>query len=127
MPDTSATAAVIAQHLHLATGFLASERGWVSECLAELGSRLRSFRNDQIELEISLKDRQGVEPRVTLECWIDHRPRLHFVVTSSERDLPAALGEVRVELIRRLDEASTRTDPRDNRGLRLVLSLPEHE
>jgi hypothetical protein len=127
MPNTSEAAAVIAQHLHLATGFLASERGWVSECLAALGPALRSFPNDAIDLEISLKDRQGVEPRVTLECWIDHRPRLHFVVTSAERDLPAALGEVRDELIRQLDEARTRTDPRENRGLRLVPSLPEQD
>lgn len=125
MTDTSHDAAVIAQRLHLASGFLATERGWVSERLAALGPRLRSFRNDGIDLEISLKDRQGAEQQVTLECWINSRPRLHLVATSSERDLPAALGEVRNELIRQVDEAKTRTDPRGNRALRLVPRLPD--
>ena len=127
MPDTSEDAAVIAQRLHLATGFLASERGWVSERLAALGPRLRSFRNDEIDLEISLKDRQGAEQRVTLDCWINRRIRLHLVATSSARDLPAALGEVRNELIRQVDEVETRTGPRRNRALRLVPKLPDDE
>lgn len=126
-PETSEEAATVAQRLHLAAGFLATERGWVSASLAALGPRLRSLRNDEFELEISLKDRQGDAQRLTLECWIDTRPRLHFVVTSSERDLPAALDEVRDELIRRVDEAATRTDPRSNRALRLVPRLPDDD
>jgi hypothetical protein len=127
MPDTHEGTAIVAQRLNLATGFLASERGWVSECLSKLGSRLRSFRHDEIDLEIRMKDRQGAEQRVTLECWINCRPRLHLVATSSARDLPAALGEVRNELIRQVDEARTRTDPRGNRTLRLVPRLPDDE
>ncbi|MFI6096520.1 HPF/RaiA family ribosome-associated protein [Lentzea sp. NPDC051213] len=117
--------AVIAQRLHLATGFHANERDWVVDRLAALGARLRSFRDDQVELEISLKDRRGVEQRVTLECWINRTPRLHLVATSTEHDLPAALNEVRNELIRQVDEAKTRTEPRHNRALRSVPDLPE--
>jgi len=124
IPDDTA---VVAQRLHLATGFLATERGWVVERLAALGSRLRSSRDDQIDLEISVKDRKGVEQRVTLECWINRTPRLHLVATSSKRDLPGALNEVRDELIRQVDEAKTRTEPRSNRALRSVPPLPEHE
>ncbi|WP_433272544.1 HPF/RaiA family ribosome-associated protein [Actinosynnema sp. CS-041913] len=127
MPDTPEGEAVIARRLHLATGFLASERDWVSGHLAALGSRLRSFRDDQIDLEISLKDRQGVEQRVTLECWINRSPRLHFVATSSKRDLPAALSEVRNELVRQVDAAKTRTEPRNNRALRSVPEWSERE
>jgi ribosome-associated translation inhibitor RaiA len=127
MPHTPANAAIIARRLRLATGFLASERGWVSDRLTALGLPLRSYRDDQIELEISLKDRQGPEQRLALECWIDHRPRLHLVATSSERDLPTALSEVCIELIRQIYEARTRTDPRSNRALRLVPGLPKHE
>ncbi|KJK34332.1 sigma 54 modulation protein/ribosomal protein S30EA [Lentzea aerocolonigenes] len=127
MSHTPAGAAVIVRRLRLAAGFLASERGWVSERLTALGLPLRSFRDDQIDLEISLKDRQGAGQRLTLECWIDQRPRLHFVATSSERDLPTALSEVCDELIRQVDEAKTRTDPRSNRALRLVPGLPKHE
>ncbi|MDT7790144.1 MAG: hypothetical protein QOF58_8563 [Pseudonocardiales bacterium] len=127
MPHTPADVAVIAQRLRLATGFLPSERGWVSELLAALGLPLRSFHDDEIDLEISLKDRQGAGQRLTLECWIDHRPRLHLVATSSERDLPTALREVRDELIRQVDEAKAHTDPRSNRVLRLVPRLVEDE
>ncbi|NGY62326.1 HPF/RaiA family ribosome-associated protein [Lentzea sp. NEAU-D13] len=127
MPHTPEDTAVFARRLRLATGFLASERGWVLEHLTALGLPLRSFRDDQIELEISLKDRQGPEQRLTLECWIDRRPRLHLVATSSERDLPTALSEVCIELIRQIYEARTRTDPRSNRALRLVPELPKHE
>lgn len=127
MRNTPEGKAVIVQRLQLKTGFLASERDWVSGHLAALGSRLRSFRDDQVELEISLKDRRGVEQRVTLECWINRSPRLHLVATSSKRDLPAALSEVRDELVRQVDEAKTRTEPRSNRALRVVPELPEQE
>lgn len=127
MHDAPEDATVIVQRLQLGTGFLASEHDWVSGHLASLGSRLRSFRADQVDLEISVKDCQGVEQRVTLECWINRSPRLHLVATSSKRDLPAALSEVRDELIRQVDEAKTRTEPRNNRALRSVPALPEHE
>jgi ribosome-associated translation inhibitor RaiA len=125
MSELPGDAAVITNRLHLATGFLSNERTWVVERLAALGSRLRSFHDDQVELEISVKDRRGVEQRVTLECWINRAPRLHLVATSSEPDLPAALNEVRNELIRQVDEAKTRTEPRHNRMLRLVPALTE--
>lgn len=125
MNEAHDDAAVITQRLNLATGFLASERGWVVERMAALGSRLRSYRDDQIDLEISVKDRRGAEQRVTLECWINRVPRQHLVATSSARDLPVALNEVRNELIRQVDEAKTRREPRSNRVLRVVPALPE--
>ncbi len=101
---------VIAQRLHLATGFLSSERDWIVRRLAALGSRLRSFPDTQIELEISLKERHGTGQRVTLECWINRNPRLHLVSTSSARELATAVGEVRDDLIRQVDDAKTRTE-----------------
>ncbi|GLZ34986.1 hypothetical protein Lesp02_71730 [Lentzea sp. NBRC 105346] len=116
---------MIAQRLHLAAGFHSSERDWVVDRLAALGSRLRSYRDDEIELEISLKDRKGAEQRVMLQCWINHNHRLHLVATSSQRELPAALNEVRDELIRQVGETKTRTEPRSNRALRSVPTPPE--
>jgi hypothetical protein len=65
---------VFAQRLHLATGFLSSERDWIVRRLAALGPRLRSFPDTQVELEISLKERRGADQRVTLECWIKSDP-----------------------------------------------------
>jgi ribosome-associated translation inhibitor RaiA len=103
---------VIAQRLHLATGFLSSEREWIVRRLAALGSRLRSFPDTQVELEISLKERRGADQRVTLECWISRTPRLHLVSTSSAQELAVAVGEVRDDLIRQVDDAKTRTETR---------------
>jgi hypothetical protein len=103
---------MIAQRLHLATGFQSSERDWIVRRLAALGSRLRSFPDTQIELEISLKERHGADQRVTLECWISRTPRLHLVSTSSARELAVAVGEVRDDLIRQVDDARTRTETR---------------
>lgn len=125
MNAVPADASVIAQRLHLATGFHAAERDWVVERLAALGSRLRSYRDDQVELEIALKDREGIGQRVILQCWIGSAHRLHLVATSSEQRLSSALGEVRDELIRQVDEAKTRTEPRSNRSLRSIPPAPE--
>jgi len=125
MNATPEDASLIAQRLHLATGFHASERDWIVDRLAALGSRLRSYRDDEIDLEISLKDREGVEQRVILQCWISRGHRLHLVATSSQRGLPAALNEVRDELIRQVGETKTRTEPRSNRALRSVPAPPE--
>ncbi len=41
MSERPEDTAVITNRLHLATGFLSNERGWVVERLAALGSRLR--------------------------------------------------------------------------------------
>lgn len=49
MSELAEDTAVITKRLNLATGFLANERGWVVERLAALGSRLRSFRDDQVD------------------------------------------------------------------------------
>jgi ribosome-associated translation inhibitor RaiA len=116
---------MINARLRLGAGFVTSERDWIVERLAALGSRLRSFRDEQVDLEISLKDRDGVDQQVTLECWIRRAHRLHLVATSSEQDLAAALNEVRIDLIRQVDDAKTRTEPRNNRALRHPQPLPE--
>ncbi|GAB3480102.1 HPF/RaiA family ribosome-associated protein [Amycolatopsis cihanbeyliensis] len=118
MAGTQEDPTVIAQRLRLATGFLGSERDWIVQRLAALGPRLRSFADGQVDLEISLKDRDGVDQRVTLECWIRRTPRLHLVSTSSAGELAVALNEVRNALIRQIDDAKTRTEPRNNRTLR---------
>jgi ribosome-associated translation inhibitor RaiA len=109
---------VIAQRLNLATGFQSSERDWVVQRLAALGSRLRSFPDTQVELEISVKERHGADQQVTLECWINRNPRLHLVSTSSARDVAVAVGEVRDDLIRQVDDAKTRTEHRSNHARR---------
>jgi ribosome-associated translation inhibitor RaiA len=127
MSATDEGPTVIEQRLHLAAGFIASERHWIVERLAALGSRLRSFPDGQVDLEISLKNRNGADQQVTLACSIRRTPSLHLVSTSSAPDLPTALNEVRIEMIRQVDDAKTRTEPRNNRALRHPQPLPEIE
>jgi ribosome-associated translation inhibitor RaiA len=111
MTDPEDGPTVIAERLLIAIGFLSSERDWIVRRLAALGSRLRSFPDTQIDLEISLKERDRAGQRVMLECWISRNPRLHLVSTSSARELTAAVGEVRDDLIRQVNDAKTRTEP----------------
>jgi hypothetical protein len=127
MTETPEEQNVIADRLHLATGFLASERDWVIRRLAALGSRLRSFPDSEVDLEISLKERHGAGQRVTLECWISRTPRLHLVSTSTARELAVAVTEVRNDLIRQVDDAKTRTEPRNNHARRTPHHIAEDE
>lgn len=127
MTGTPDDPTVISQRLRLASGFHVSERDWIIQRLAALEPRLRSFRDGQIDLEISLKDRDGVGQRVTLECWIRRATRLHLVTTSSAPKLAIALNEVRNGLIRQIDDAKTRTEPRNNRALRHPQAAPNPE
>ncbi|MEU8413819.1 HPF/RaiA family ribosome-associated protein [Amycolatopsis japonica] len=109
---------LIAGQLRLGAGFSASERDWVAERLAALGSRLRSFGEGTVDLEISVKDRDCAGQQLTLECRLHRFSGLHLVAGSSAPDLPVALNEVRTDMIRQVDHAKTRTEPRHNRALR---------
>jgi ribosome-associated translation inhibitor RaiA len=110
----------ILEQLRLGTGFTDSDRDGIIERLAPLAARLRSFREHGVELELSVKDRSGIDPRVTLECRIAGHSRL--VATSKARDLSAALTEVRDDLVRQIDETKTRRAPRNSRLLRRARS-----
>jgi ribosome-associated translation inhibitor RaiA len=118
MTENHGPSTVVAERLHLATGFHDTERDWIVERLGALGARLRSFDDSEVDLEINLKDRNGAAQQVTLECWIRRSPRLHLVATSSAAELATAINEVRTELIRQVDDAKTRREPRHNRELR---------
>ncbi|WP_181773627.1 HPF/RaiA family ribosome-associated protein [Amycolatopsis pittospori] len=115
---------LIVERLRLGAGFSAAEHDWVAERLAALGSRLRSFNEGQVDLEISVKDRNGTGQQLTLECRIHRLPGVHLVAGSSASDLPVALNEVRTDMIRQVDHAKTRTEPRHNRALRQVPTPP---
>ncbi|MGW0591776.1 hypothetical protein [Streptosporangium sp. NPDC002607] len=111
MTDASAEEqGVVAERLRFGTGLAESERQGIIERLAGLGKRLLSYPGDAVELRLSVKDRDTPQQRVTLECVLPGtEPQ---VAHSYEQDLPAALAEVRDELIHRLDRLKTRRDPR---------------
>lgn len=106
--------------VRLGTGFTDADRAGIIERLAPLAARLRSFRPHGVELELSVKDRSGVDPRVTLECRIAGHARL--VATSKAHELPAALTEVRDDLARQIDDTKSRREPRNSRLLRRARS-----
>ena len=73
-----------------------------------LERRLSRWEPDQVELEISVKDRDTPSQRTVLECWIAGAPK--FVGTSTERDLGKAVIEVRDDVWRQVDRHVTRQE-----------------
>ena len=115
--DATATTTV-AQRLRLGGGFHPDERDRVVGRLTQLEGRLKAFRPDAVDLTLSVKARGKADQRMVLECRIAGWPTV--VGTSTKADLDQALGEVRQELIRQLNDAKTRTEPRSNRKRRTV-------
>ncbi|MDG4763035.1 HPF/RaiA family ribosome-associated protein [Solwaraspora sp. WMMD406] len=113
---TASESATVDDCLRLGGGFSQGDRRWIVEQFATLDSRLAAFPQDSTELELSVKDRAARGQKVTLECWIAGWPKI--VTTSGEEDLRAALNDVRDDLRRRLNDAKTRQEPRNNRNLR---------
>ncbi|XVV08737.1 HPF/RaiA family ribosome-associated protein [Actinoplanes sp. CA-131856] len=108
--------ATVGECLRVGAGFSQGDRNWIAEQFVTLDSRLAGFHADSTELEVMVKDRDAPGQKVTLECWIAGRQKI--VTTSTEEDLNAALHDVRDDLRRKLDDAKTRQEPRNNRHLR---------
>ena len=108
--------ATVESSLRLGSGFNADERDRIVAGWGRLTSRLGSFPNGAVELEISVKERATPSQRTVLEAWVAGRDRL--VATSEEADLDKALTEVRDDLIRQLTDAKNRTEPSNRRSLR---------
>jgi ribosome-associated translation inhibitor RaiA len=117
-----ANPATVQECLRVGAGFSQGDRHWIAEQFGSLDARLASFHADTTELEVSVKDRESRGQKVTLECWISGREKI--VTTSHEEDLHAAIMDVRDDLRRRLNDAKTRQEPRNNRHLRAV-AAPE--
>ena len=70
-------------------------------------------KHDRVDLEVSVKDTEGPDQKVTLQAWLGGRT--HLVATSHERDLDHALAEVRRELIRQIEDERSRRKRRKMR------------
>ena len=102
------------QRLRLGHGFTTVDRSRVRQHLAPLARHLSGWQPDQVDLEISVKDREGPEQKVALEAWLVGWP--HLVATSTATDLDQAISEVRKDLIRQLEVEKTKRDPRRATG-----------
>jgi ribosome-associated translation inhibitor RaiA len=100
--------------LRLGTGFGLADRPWVVKTLAGLVPHLSGWRPEKVDLEISVKERDGRDQRITLEAFLGGWPTI--VATSAEQDLDQGIVEVRKELIRQIEDAKSRHDPSHHRA-----------
>lgn len=115
--------ATVETALHVAKGITPSEREKIVASWGRLDQRLRSFEAGAVDLQLSVKERNGASQRTTLEARIAGQPRL--VATSSLESLDDALAEVRDDMIRQIADAKNRAEPRNNRSLRQTIGAEE--
>lgn len=96
--------ASIADSLRIAPEFRSDEHDDVRErIMPKLASRLKRFDGDAVELEVSVKDRDTPQQKVTLEAWLATHGSSHFVATEEGGDVHVALTQVRDEVLRQID------------------------
>lgn len=99
---------ILAERLRVGAGFGAEDRAHVLEILAALNRHLARWRPEQVDLQISVKDRGGTEQKVTIEAWLPGWVPL--VATSIAPEVGHALVEVRKDLIRQIEDEKTKRD-----------------
>ena len=103
---------VLDERLRLGAGFGAADRRHVLELLSSLTRHLARWKPEQVDLEISVKDRGGPEQKVTFEALL---PGLGIVVaTSADRELDHAVAAARKELTRQIDDEKAKLN--DHKG-----------
>ena len=55
------------EHLRLGAGFAAADRPRILEALSALAPHLSGWEHDQVDLEVSLKDTEGPDQKVTFK------------------------------------------------------------
>jgi ribosome-associated translation inhibitor RaiA len=95
--------------LRIVPEFRTEEREHILGLLfGRLERRLAHWKPSQVELELSVKERDTPSQRTVLECWITGVPRM--VATSTEADIDRAVVEVRDDLFRQLNRHVTRKE-----------------
>jgi ribosome-associated translation inhibitor RaiA len=102
--------------LRLGAGFAEAERPRIRRALSALAPHLSGWEDDQVDLEVSIKEPDSPDQKVTLQAWLPGRA--HLVATSRERDLDHALADVRKDLIRQVEDERSRRAPREGRKTR---------
>jgi hypothetical protein len=112
----SSSTGTLGERLRLGAGFAAADRLRILGVMSALAPHLSGWEHDEVDLEVSLKDTEGPDQKVTLQAWL--AGRVHLVATSHERDLDHALAEVRRDLIRQIEDERSRREPRKGRKTR---------
>jgi hypothetical protein len=107
---------VLDQAVRLGAGFKGGERPWVLEALSALVPHVARWDPDDVDVEISVKDRDGKEQHVTLRADLPgYSP---VVAVAADRNLDRALAEAKRELIRQIEDQKSMREPKANRQLR---------
>lgn len=107
---------VLDEVLRFGTGFKDGERPWVQEALSALAPHLARWSADDVDVEISVKDRDGKEQHVTLRADLPGYSPL--VAVAADPNLDRALAEAKRELIRQIEDHKSMREPKHNRRLR---------
>jgi hypothetical protein len=103
--------ATVASTLRVVPEFEPSEYEQVTAILAgRLDRRIERFDNDQVEFELSVKERDSPSQRVVLECWIAVSGRTRFVGTSTHSTLTDAVREVGENVHTQVDRFVTKRE-----------------
>jgi ribosome-associated translation inhibitor RaiA len=102
--------------LRLGAGFQDDDRPWLLDALSALSTHLARWDPSEVEAEISVKDRDGKEQQVTLRLALPGYPPL--VAKVVDRNLVAAIAEVKRQVIRQVEDEKSKREPKDNRLLR---------
>lgn len=95
--------------LRVVAGFRGNESEKAREILfGRLNSRLARWQPEQVDLELSVKERDTPSQKTVLECWISGMPR--FVATSRESEIDKALAEVRDDLWTQINREVEKTE-----------------
>ena len=79
---------------------------------SKLEARLSRWPADTVDMELSVKDRDTNQQKVTLEVRIAARGDTRFVATSGLPDLRAAVNDVRDDVHRQVDRFLTKQETR---------------
>jgi ribosome-associated translation inhibitor RaiA len=107
---------VLDEVLRLGQGFTDEDRRWVLDGLSALVPHVARWDPAQVDLEATVKHRDGKEQQVTLQADLPGYPPL--VASSVDRDLNHALAEAKRELIRQIEDEKKKREPKNNRLLR---------
>ncbi|MHA6793972.1 HPF/RaiA family ribosome-associated protein [Pseudonocardia bannensis] len=100
--------------VRLGAGFGLTDRDRVLRGLSGLAKHLAGWGPEQVDIEASVKDRDGPDQRVTVNLWLTGWP--HLVAGSRLPDLDQALVEARKDLIRRIEDEKSRREPHKGRA-----------
>jgi hypothetical protein len=109
MSDIEQSVNAVADRLRLGPGFHEKDHTKVVETLSSLDRHLAHWRPEALDLRISVKDRDTLNQRVTLEIWL---PGWHSLLAHyQDRDLGHALVEVRKVMVREIEEERSKHEP----------------